>query len=339
MSETFDPYYKWLGIPPADQPPHHYRLLAIELFEADADVIAGAADQRMAHIRSFQTGKYSNVSQKILNEISAARVCLLTPAKKIAYDAALRADLKKKRQPAAVEVQDAARPTIDLGFDVASLRGSASGRTGLSARKRLSWLLPAAVVASLVVAIGIAALVGGSLLQSGGQHKELGQTDANPPLHKTEFPSPPPAKIETPSPPAAKIEDFHHPGRSPPKFHRRSRPRAKCPSRNRSLPHPCRQKLLRRQANLPRHPPAKPETPEEAKQRLEDALAKAQSPDDFKTVGEGALAAVGRAAAAGKRDLAAGLAKLALHAARKANDNGLANQATLQILDLETMRK
>jgi hypothetical protein len=29
----FDPYCQWLGIPAKDQPPNHYRLLAIELFE------------------------------------------------------------------------------------------------------------------------------------------------------------------------------------------------------------------------------------------------------------------------------------------------------------------
>ena len=32
--ETFDAYHEWLGIPPKDQPPNHYRLLGIELFES-----------------------------------------------------------------------------------------------------------------------------------------------------------------------------------------------------------------------------------------------------------------------------------------------------------------
>lgn len=27
MGVPFDPYHKWLGIPPKDQPPNHYRLL------------------------------------------------------------------------------------------------------------------------------------------------------------------------------------------------------------------------------------------------------------------------------------------------------------------------
>jgi len=40
----FDPYHKWLGIPPDEQPPDHYRLLAVRRFEDDPDVIAAAAD-------------------------------------------------------------------------------------------------------------------------------------------------------------------------------------------------------------------------------------------------------------------------------------------------------
>lgn len=90
MTEAFDPYRKWLGIPAQDQPPHHYRLLGLELFEADADVISNAVDGRMTQIKTFQAGKYSAYSQKILNEIAAARVCLLNAAKKEEYDRQLR---------------------------------------------------------------------------------------------------------------------------------------------------------------------------------------------------------------------------------------------------------
>src|ERR1700722_2801826 len=93
MSPTFDPYYKWLAIPPAEQPPNHYRLLALNLFETDADVIATAADQRMAHVRSFQSGQYVDASQRLLNELASARICLLRADKKAAYDAGLRAIL------------------------------------------------------------------------------------------------------------------------------------------------------------------------------------------------------------------------------------------------------
>ncbi len=86
MPDAFDPYFKWLGIPKSDQPPHAYRLLGIELFESDADVISNAADGRMAQIKNYQTGKFGAVSQKLLNEIAAAKVCLLRPEKKAEYD-------------------------------------------------------------------------------------------------------------------------------------------------------------------------------------------------------------------------------------------------------------
>jgi len=90
MSEHFDPYYEWLGIPPKNQPAHHYRLLGIELFEDNLNVIERAADRQMSHVRTFQTGKQALVAQRLLNELSAARLCLLQPDKKQEYDAALR---------------------------------------------------------------------------------------------------------------------------------------------------------------------------------------------------------------------------------------------------------
>ena len=87
----FDPYYQWLGIPPEEQPPNHYRLLGIRLFEDNSSVIQTAADRQMVHLRTFQTGPRAAISQKVLNEVAAARVCLLSAEKKAAYDAQLRA--------------------------------------------------------------------------------------------------------------------------------------------------------------------------------------------------------------------------------------------------------
>jgi hypothetical protein len=92
----FDPYYHWLGIPPREQPPNHYRLLGIELFEPNDDVISFAADRQMAHLRSFQNSKQSADSQRLLNEVSAARVCLLSPERRAAYDAELRSRLAER---------------------------------------------------------------------------------------------------------------------------------------------------------------------------------------------------------------------------------------------------
>lgn len=93
MSEPFDPYRKWLGIPPKDQPPNHYRLLGIAHFEDDPDVIENAATRQLAHVRTFQSGKHSALSQKILNELTTAKLCLLHPSKRAAYNEQLWAQL------------------------------------------------------------------------------------------------------------------------------------------------------------------------------------------------------------------------------------------------------
>ena len=94
MSEFFDPYHRWLGIPPKDQPPNHYRLLGIDLFEGNLDVIEAAADRQMGHLRTYQTGKHAELSQRLLNQVAAAKVCLLNPSKKASYDGGLRQKLQ-----------------------------------------------------------------------------------------------------------------------------------------------------------------------------------------------------------------------------------------------------
>ena len=101
MAESFDPYHIWLGIPPAEQPADHYRLLGISRFESHEDVISNAADQRVRHIRSMQTGKRQAETQRLLNEISAACGVLLDREKRKAYDAKLKAK-EAARQSAAI---------------------------------------------------------------------------------------------------------------------------------------------------------------------------------------------------------------------------------------------
>ncbi|MFO0868644.1 MAG: hypothetical protein U0935_06805 [Pirellulales bacterium] len=87
----FDPYHRWLGIAPGVRPPDHYQLLGIPFLEADPEVISSAADRQMAYVRSFQTGAHAVLSQQLLNELAAARVCLLNPDRKREYDQRLQA--------------------------------------------------------------------------------------------------------------------------------------------------------------------------------------------------------------------------------------------------------
>ena len=128
-AKAFDPYHKWLGIPPKDQPPTLYRLLGLEQFETDSDVIESAADRQMAHLRQLQIGPHSALSQRLLNEVAAARRCLLDAAQKAAYDESLRA----ARQSAAPEAD---------GFDVAAEAGLAFEAAASEAFDELAASLP-----------------------------------------------------------------------------------------------------------------------------------------------------------------------------------------------------
>jgi hypothetical protein len=113
-AERFDPYYTWLGIPPAEQPPHSYRLLGLALFEANASVIENAADRQMMHLRGFQAGARGADSQRLLNEVAVARIRLLDALQKATYDEQLRQLLAPR--PAMM----AAAPALPAGPTIAS---------------------------------------------------------------------------------------------------------------------------------------------------------------------------------------------------------------------------
>ncbi|MBM4000365.1 MAG: hypothetical protein FJ297_12660 [Planctomycetes bacterium] len=84
--DAFDPYRQWLGIDSGERPIDCYRLLGLDRFESDGDRIAEAAEERMRHVRTFQTGPRGVHTQRILNELARAKLRLLDPKSKAAYD-------------------------------------------------------------------------------------------------------------------------------------------------------------------------------------------------------------------------------------------------------------
>ncbi len=112
MTKPFDPYHNWLAIPPADQPANCYRLLGVAQFETDAGVIESAADRQMAHVRTFANGPHAAMSQRVLNELSQARVTLLDPKRRAAYDTVL------KRATPADRAEEAKPPAATKGKPV-----------------------------------------------------------------------------------------------------------------------------------------------------------------------------------------------------------------------------
>ena len=100
MSDEFDPYQQWLGIAKHEQPANFYRLLGVGTLMEDREAIGNAADRQMNFVRTFQLGQHREASQKILRELAEAKLCLLNPESKAAYDAELRQQAAAPQTPA-----------------------------------------------------------------------------------------------------------------------------------------------------------------------------------------------------------------------------------------------
>jgi len=92
MSDPFDPYQAWLKIRP-EEDRNHYRLLGIRLFEESPEVIATAADKRMACVEKSLGGEHGELARQILDQLAAAKACLLAPEEKAVYDEGIRREL------------------------------------------------------------------------------------------------------------------------------------------------------------------------------------------------------------------------------------------------------
>ena len=183
MADDFNPYHKWLGIPPKEQPAHRYRLLGLALFEEDADVIESAADQRMAHVRTQQTGKHGILSQRILNELAEAKLCLLRPESKRDYDDQLKRQLEGARRPQPAAVDAAPRP-IALGASTPAATSSAPSPSSVGVRRRRRSNSNAAVAAvGATGALFVAAAMAWRLMTAGPVPREAAtrEPEARPP--------------------------------------------------------------------------------------------------------------------------------------------------------------
>lgn len=93
----FDPYLKWLGIRSQGRAPNHYRLLGLDLFEADSGMISNAAARQIAQVKTFQQGPEGDYAEDLLNRLANAQRTLSNPESKLAYDQKLKVKIKAIR--------------------------------------------------------------------------------------------------------------------------------------------------------------------------------------------------------------------------------------------------
>jgi len=189
----FDPYRKWLGIPAEEQPPNHYRLLGIGLFENDQDVIKSAVMQRSAYVRNFQSGKHAEDATRTLNDIGAADACLTNPARRGPYDAELKRKIAQSKAAAAAKAQPppapVSRPLLDPALEQWAAAPALPNWAHMAPRQKswATWQVAAigggAVVVVLLAVVLIMQMVGGDEPQpvaATGPVEEAGEAHAAP---------------------------------------------------------------------------------------------------------------------------------------------------------------
>lgn len=127
----FDPYYKWLGIPPDQQPPNHYQMLRIEPFESDTEVIEHTYNKELEFLEARKEGKHASEAERLCEDLEEAHRCLTNEPEKAAYDAQLQAQMdaekeaeeKAKEQARSHAIQQAVQEgTADLHAEIQQLR-------------------------------------------------------------------------------------------------------------------------------------------------------------------------------------------------------------------------
>ena len=155
----FDPYLQWLGIPPEEQPPDHYRLLGIRRFQSDPVLIQSAAEQRMAIVRSYQTGPRGAATQALLNQLAAAKLCLLDPYSKSEYDGTLSrqvgdSSIADSMLPTSVSIQPppfAVRTPVPVSIDTQTKSADVRSNKSLA----LGWLPAIGMLLAVVAGLSI----------------------------------------------------------------------------------------------------------------------------------------------------------------------------------------
>ncbi len=99
MPETRDGYAEWLGITTPKRPLSHYQLLGLADFESNPAKIVAAADAALARVQQKSPGPRAAEWQKILDQLSMAKLVLCNSARKGQYDGQLRSKLSPAPNP------------------------------------------------------------------------------------------------------------------------------------------------------------------------------------------------------------------------------------------------
>ncbi len=110
----FNPYREWLGLD--QKPAHFYELLGLKLWEDDRDRIRAAAARALSTLRRIQPGNRQADWKALLDQLEAARDCLVSSPCRNRYDERLRRRIASDdlhATPATRQPVASARPEAD----------------------------------------------------------------------------------------------------------------------------------------------------------------------------------------------------------------------------------
>ena len=135
MAGSFDPYREWLAITSGGQPHNYYDLLGLRPLESDIGKINAAFRRQSDRLAPHLSGAQAAMAQRLMTELTEARMTLLTPTAKRAYDQSL-AGGQPTTGPAAPAANKPARwsgsPTPESGdalLPPTALPGGTAGAT------------------------------------------------------------------------------------------------------------------------------------------------------------------------------------------------------------------
>lgn len=101
MAGSFDPYREWLAITSGGERPNYYELLGIRPLESDIGKINAAFRRQSDRLAPHLSGTQATIAQRLMTELTEARMTLLTPTTKRTYDQSLAGGRPTTEQPTA----------------------------------------------------------------------------------------------------------------------------------------------------------------------------------------------------------------------------------------------
>jgi formylglycine-generating enzyme required for sulfatase activity len=141
------------------------------MYEVNVEVIKSAAERQTIFLRTFQAGEHTVAATHMLNEVAAARVCLLNAKQKATYDTQLRfANPSQPTNPSPIPttgtpVSPTPRivPSVSPNIDAVVMRkGKSRPKRVTPIWQRTSIIVPTTLVSLMVIILLVFYIVGGN---------------------------------------------------------------------------------------------------------------------------------------------------------------------------------